>query len=246
MAYTKTELFVLPLAFLAMVGFAAFLRFVTFEKTRRIQDLPFFIIAVAVLIMEIIKQLRNLSQGYEAWSAPLHYCSTFFVWFPLAEFSKGKFRKRMQNVAFCASFCLLALFYFGPRAIIGNSCGGVFSSYAAFHTFFYHHLALFYCILGIVFKRFQPSETDGWIWIICTSAYLSIALVCSFVFEKNFFNILSSNVPFMESFRIAFGQIPYLFLLFSLLLFGGASIFWITARILEKRKIVNTNKKTVA
>ncbi len=244
MTYTKAELFVLPLAFLVMVGFAAFLRFTTFGKSRRVQDLPFFIIAVSILTMEIIKQLRKLMHGYDAWSIPLHYCSTFSVWFPLAEFSKGKFRKRLQNVAFCASFCLLALFYFGPRSIIGGACANVFGSYAAFHTFFYHHLALFYCILSIAFKRFQPSAEDGWIWIICTSVYFSTAVIFAFVFETNFFNILYSDVPFMEKFRVAFGQTPYLLLLSSLLLFGGASVFWIYRRNANKRK--RTIKKTVA
>lgn len=246
MEYTSAEFVVLPLALIAMLGLASLLRFVTLGKSERIQNLPFIIIAALVLLMEFSKQMRNLRGGYDTWGLPFHYCSTFAVWLPLAEFTRGNFRKRMKNVAFVATFCLLTLFYFGPRPIIGNACANLFQEYSAFHTFFYHHLALFYCILGIFFKRFTPERKDGWLWITCMSVYFSLALTFAFTFDRNFFNILYSDVPFLESFRLAFGQIPYLFLLSSLLLFGGASVFWITARIAEKRKTVIVNETTVA
>lgn len=230
MVYTRAEILVLPIAFLVMVGVSALLRIVLIEKPQRLQDLPFLVIAVAVLLLESIKQTRNILRGYDTWSIPLHYCSTFAFWFPLAEFSRGKMRKRMQNVAFCFSFCLLLCFYFGPRCIMGGACENIFGSFNSFHTFFYHHLALFYCILGIVFKRFQPSKTDGWLWIICTSVYFSLAVIFGFIFRTNYFNVLYSDIPFMEKFRLQCGQTVYLLFFSALLLWGGASVFWLSAR----------------
>ncbi|MBQ7924523.1 MAG: YwaF family protein [Clostridia bacterium] len=240
MTYTRAELFVLPIALSAMVFFALLLRFLTRKKPLWVQDLPFLCIAVAVLALELVKQGKNIVDGYDTWTIPLHYCSTFAVWFPLAEFTRGNVRKRMQNIAFVASFCLLALFYFNPRSIIGGACENVFGDFGAFHTFFYHHLALLYCILGIIFKRFRPDFHDGWLWISCMSVYLSIAVIFAFGFQTNYFNILQSNVPFMEFIRVTFGQIAYLLFFFSLVLLGGASVFWIKARFdkTDKRKTV--------
>ena len=147
MEYTKAELIILPIAFLSMLGIALFLRRLLLNKPEKIQKIPFIIIAILMLVGEFAKQIRGIIVGYNLWWLPLHFCSAFFLWFSLAEFTKGEFARRMRSVAFLATLCLFVAMYFNPRSIIGNACENIFSSFLSAHTFFFHHLAIFYFLL---------------------------------------------------------------------------------------------------
>ena len=236
MTYTKAEVMVIIPGFFILLGITLLLWFFLRNQSQKVKDIPFFCIAVIILALEIVKQIRNALTEKDLWALPFHYCSTFFLWFSLAEFSWGKFRKHMQNMAFISSICLLAVFYIGPRGILGSNCDAPFSDFKSFHGLTYHHLALLYGLLGIALKRFHPSIIDGWLWVLCSGIYFIIAMTCAYTLDENYFNVLYSIIPPLEWIRVTLGQVPYLIVLATFLLFGGAAVSWVPYAIMKHRK----------
>ncbi len=237
MSYTKAELIVLPIALITMITITFLLHFFLKDKAKRIQDIPFQVITILLIFGEIIKQILEFNEvdGYDFWAIPLHFCSTYFFWFALAEFSKGSFKTTMENIAFVASVYLVVGFYTMPKGIIGSACENIFENYSTFHTFFFHHLVLFYFILGIAFKRYTPKKQYVKAWVICFSAYFILATTCAHLLNTNYFNLLESNIPLMESFRLWAGQITYTFVMAFVTIAGGAIFLWVTSYFKNKK-----------
>lgn len=237
MGYTKAELLVLPIALFIMLAITAILWYALKNAPEKIRDIPFAVIAVLLIGGEIAKQIIELNEpdGYDFWAIPLHFCSTYFIWFSLAEFSKGKFRKSMQNVAFVATIYLVIGFYFYPSGIIGSACENVLRDFSTAHTFFFHHLVILYFLLAVAFKRYSPQKKDVKIWLICFTIYFLTATSCAHLLDTNYFNLLESILPPLENFRLWAGQIPYTLLMAIVTIAGGAAFLWITANVKEKR-----------
>ena len=142
MAYSKDDIVVLSITAVIMVAISVLLGIFLRKKSEKVKQIPFIIITVLLLGMELVKQILGIVNGYSKWDLPLHFCSTYFIWFSIAHFSNGKFSKAMQTVAFVASFYLVALFYFNPQSIIGDASSDIFGSFDSFHTFTFHHLVI--------------------------------------------------------------------------------------------------------
>lgn len=234
--YTRAELIVLLPLLCIMVGITIALYMLLKNKSKRIQNIPFIAITILLWIGEIIKQILNFRDGFDAWRLPIHYCSTLFIWFTLAEFTKGKFRNVMENIAFVSALLLFAVFYLYPRGILGDNCEQPFEDYYSFHSIYHHHMSLLYFMLGVAFKRFHPTHKLGWIWVLCTSIYYIIAIICAYALDTNFFNILESVIPPVESLRLLCGQVVYTIGLGGVLIFFGASVFWISTWFVNRKK----------
>ncbi|MBE5753451.1 MAG: hypothetical protein E7343_05240 [Clostridiales bacterium] len=237
MSYTKAELIVLPIALITMILITVLLYYFLKDKPKKIQDIPFQIITILLIVGEIIKQILEFSKsdGYDFWAIPLHFCSTYFFWFALAEFSKDSFKTTMENVAFVASVYLVVGFYAMPKGIIGSACENIFENYSTFHTFFFHHLVILYFILGVAFKRYNPKKQYVKSWIICFSAYFILATTCAHLLNTNYFNLLESSIPLMESFRLWAGQIPYTLIMAFVTIAGGAIFILISWNVSNKK-----------
>ena len=64
----------LPLMVL-MVIVAWVLRRVLKNKKEHVRMIPFQIVAAVIAVLEIVKQVKSLSDGYDLWHLPLHVCS---------------------------------------------------------------------------------------------------------------------------------------------------------------------------
>lgn len=236
--YTDAEKKLIPLMFFILLLITISLWLLLRHRGKVAQSIPFIVITLALIAGEVAKQVISYRQGYNLWHLPLHFCSTYFLWFSLAEFSFGKMRRTMQNIAFVATMYLFVAFYVSPRGVLGDACEDVFADYFTAHSFFYHHLVILYMMLSIAFKRFKPKKSDAWVWIICFACYFAVAATCAYTFDKNYFNILDSeSFPPLESFRLVVGQVVYnVFLAFSLLFFGPM-ILRISAHIREKHAL---------
>ena len=53
------------------------------KKSERIRMLPFQFFAVLLFVLEIVKQAKSFSQGYDLYHIPLHFCSLFVFMLPL-------------------------------------------------------------------------------------------------------------------------------------------------------------------
>ncbi|MBR2321674.1 MAG: YwaF family protein, partial [Clostridia bacterium] len=191
--YTDAEKKLIPLMFFILLLITISLWLLLRHRGQVAQSIPFIVITLALIAGEVAKQVISYRQGYNLWHLPLHFCSTYFLWFSLAEFSFGKMRRTMQNIAFVATMYLFVAFYVSPRGILGDTCEDVFADYFTAHSFFYHHLVILYMMLAVAFKRFQPKKTDAWVWIICFACYFAVAAICAYTLQENFFNILNSE-----------------------------------------------------
>ncbi|MBO5737034.1 MAG: YwaF family protein [Clostridia bacterium] len=210
------------------------------NKSERWQSVPFKVIAILLIVGEAGKQIISIKQGYNFWHLPLHFCSTYFIWFSLAEFSVGKMRQTMQNVAFVATLYLCVALYSYPSGVLSSACDNVFKTYFTAHSFFFHHLVIFYMLLSIAFKRFKPKKTDALTWIVCFSVYFTVATICAYTLNENYFGILDGNMlPPIEPIRLVIGQFWYDAGLGFVLIFFGAGVLllagWIS-QVIEKWK----------
>ena len=236
MGYTKAERVVLPIAFLIMLLLSLLLRLLLFDKSEKVKKIPFVVVTSLMILGELIKQIRGIIVGYDLWWIPLHFCSTFFVWLSLAEFTKGEFAGRMKNVAFLTTLCLVVAIYLFPRAILGNACENIFKDFLTAHNFFFHHLAIFYFLLSLALNRVNIQKTDAYYWITCMSAYFLVTVIFAYALKTNYFSLLYFPLGFLDSFRVTCGQLPYNLLQACVLIFAPVGVILLIDRLRKGKK----------
>jgi len=212
--WTNDEKFVLPLTLglilIISLIFCLWLR----KKSEKIKNVPLMVITVIMLVLEIVKQILSIKEGYDYWTIPLHFCSLFLYFYPLATLTKGKIKEFGVTMAFVCSCLMTALFYFNPSSIISESASDVFGSFGNFHTFIYHHLVMLFLFTGLFLNMFKISKKSFIHVLIGFSIYALLAVPLAHVLNTNYCNILTSNIPFMESLRLKVGQIIYTIVMF--------------------------------
>lgn len=243
MNYSKDEIVVLSISAGVILVIALILGFLLRNKSDKIRKIPLLVITIILLALEVVKQILSIATGYSFWALPLHFCSTYFIWFSLAHFTKGKFQKAMQSVAFVASLYLVALFYFDPVSIIGHACSNVFETFFTFHTFFFHHLVLLYFVLTIALKQVDLKLSHSIHFLVSMAIYYAVAVTCAHLLQVNYMNILTSSIPFMESLRLAIGQVGYTIILGIIVICAGAIIIALGSIIQKKIQEKQNSKK---
>lgn len=125
MAYGKSEIIVLPIMLVLIVILSFSLSKLLNNKPNYIKRIILASIPTIMLVMEIVKQITSIINGYSWFTLPLHFCSLYMIWFSFAEFGKGRFREFGQTVSMSTSILFLIMFYINPTSIIGNSCSNV-------------------------------------------------------------------------------------------------------------------------
>ena len=208
--YTASEKFLMPRLFLILLIVTVVLWLLLRYRSEAAQSIPFIVITLALIVGEVIKQVKCFQRGYIYWDIPLHFCSTYFIWFSLAEFTRGKVRATMQNIAVISTLYAALGMYIAPRGIFAEASDNMFADYFAAHTIIFHHLVVLYLMLSIAFHRFHPKKSDAWVWTACFSVYFVTALCCAYTLDTNYFNILDSEIiPPLETFRLQVGQVWY-------------------------------------
>ena len=213
---------VLPIMLLIMVMLAVIIGVKFRAKDNRLKNIPLAIITIILLILEIIKQIYALCDGsYCYYTLPLHFCSLFIYFSPLATFFKGKIQRFGKTMAYVTSVFLLAVFYFNPLAIIGRASDNLLYDFYSFHTFIYHHLAILFALTVIALRFYNFDKYSFLHVVIGISVYAIIALTVAYSTNTNYCNILTSNIQFMENIRTCFGQVAYTLILYLIGLLGG-------------------------
>ena len=84
MNWSNINKIVLPIVLAIIIIIAAILGVLLKKKSEKIRAIPLQIIAGVILVLEIIKQVMALIDGYSMWTFPLHYCSLFVFFFPFS------------------------------------------------------------------------------------------------------------------------------------------------------------------
>lgn len=219
----------LPLMVL-MVIVAWVLRRVLKNKEEHVRMIPFQIVAAVIAVLEIVKQVKSLSDGYDLWHLPLHVCSIITVLLPVVAFYRGRYQQSLRGVAaaFTAGLIVLMLVY--PNGIYSDSALlGTFQSFGYFHITVFHFLAVFAGILIFALDLHTPQpRSDMKAACAVMLCYCAVASVVANLLKINFHNFYRCILDPVEQLRLWFcahlgafgGQAFYVFL-FSLVNVSG-------------------------
>ena len=195
----------LPLAVAVMILIAIVLRLTIGKKDLKIRMIPFQILAVAIVLLEIGKQIVSFQNGYDLYHLPFHFCSMFIFMMPLMAFYTGKYRQAVCQItmAICAATTLLTLVY--PNLIYGAwNITGYFENYLDFHTVTFHNIVIFAFILVVALGLAEPTHKGGIKTVaIYTACFCVVSASMAHLLQTNFNNFYVCNIAPLEAVRQA-------------------------------------------
>ena len=230
MFWTPLHAYTLIPQFVFYIALAFILSRLLKNKDCETQLLPLKICTVILLLLEAAKQITGIVTGYDTYWIPLHFCSLFLYFHPLACFYKGKHRDSLILIAGVVSTCLFLFMAVYPNVIYSDEAvrsmwrfvTGRGGSFFELHTVLFHGIGLFTFFL-FVFQGLAKFNTrkDVKLLIVTYGAYCLIAGPIAQIIDTNFNNFVHSNAPFLENIRLAviesagpvLGQIVYVLII---------------------------------
>lgn len=227
-AWTTDLIIGMPIVLLIIIFISYIIRKTLKNKSERVRNYPLKIVAMVILILEIVKQVENVVTGFDPWAIPLHFCSLFVFFCPLAQFGTKKSKSFMKPVAFICAITMCLAFYTAPQWIIGkNAFMNFFNSFSEFHTVVFHHLVVLYAALTIALNDYVPKKKDYINLIVVMNIFLIIAIPFSYILDTNYCNILETTVPLLVPFQEYIGQVLYTLFIYIILNAGTALVsYW--------------------
>lgn len=210
MFWTPLHVYTLIPQFVVYIALAFILSRALKNKSYETQLLPLKICTILLLVLEVAKQIMGVVTGYATYWIPLHFCSLFLYFHPLACFCRGKLRDTFIMIAGVVSTCLFLFMAVYPNLIYSDDAirsmwayvTGSGGSFFELHTVLFHGIGLFTFFLflfqGLV--RFDTKK-DVLRILIVYGAYCVIVGPLSQLIDTNFNNFVHSNAPFLENFR---------------------------------------------
>jgi len=174
------------------------------NKDENVRLIPIHIISAILIILEIIKQIKSFSIGYQLDDLPLYYCSLFLYLFPLCSLGKGKLKKYAYFLTILSGTTLLAVMCIMPRVIYSeNAIKNFFNDFDDFHTVFYHNIVLFgTCLLFTLNLLDLNIKHKFWCALSFYLSYCIIVIPIALSLKVNFNQFYNSNIPLIEELRL--------------------------------------------
>ena len=186
-----------------MLLLCAVFRITLGKKSFEVRMIPFKIVAVLVVLLEIGKQALSFARGYDLYHIPLHYCSLFIFMLPIMAFYRGKHQDKVGGItaALCSSVFLMMIIY--PNLIYGSwNVINYFKGYFDFHTVTVHLLIMFAYLLIPALNLHTPAQKGEQkaviIFIIC---FCAVSATAAQLLETNYNNFYQCNIPPLEAVR---------------------------------------------
>ena len=184
---------------------AGVLRLALGKKSLKIRMIPFQILAVLIVLLEIGKQALSLQRGYDLYHLPFHFCSLFLFTLPAMAFYRGKHQKTVGAItsAVCASLFLLMLIY--PALIY--SAGNIqefFTNYFSFHTVAFHNIVMLAFLLIVALDLHEPApKGECKANLFFTIVFCIISASMAQLLQTNYANYYSCNIAPLEAVRVS-------------------------------------------
>lgn len=233
-----------------MLALAFLLRKWLLHKPMKVRMIPIQIIAVIIVVIEIGKQTISLSQGYDLYYLPFHFCSLFIFMLPIMAFYKGRHQNTVRGVtaALCASVFTLMLIY--PNLIYGaGSVETYFSKYISFHTVTFHNLVMlaFLLIPALNLQTPEPKK-DVKASMLFILVFCIVSASMAHILKTNYANYYTCNIPVLETVRLAVeniaGKVPAKLLYIAIVsalnfvyVYGAYWLYVLCCRINKKVKV---------
>lgn len=210
MFWTPLHAYTLIPQFIIYAALAFILSRALKDKDYETKLLPLKICTGALLLLEVAKQIMGIVTGYSTYWIPLHFCSLFLFFHPLACFYKGKHRDKFILIAGVVSTCLFLFMTVYPNVIYSddairsmwNYICGRGGSFFELHTVLFHGIGTFTFFL-FIFQGLAKFNTkkDVLLVIITYGSYCLIVGPFAQLIDTNFNNFVHSNAPFLENIR---------------------------------------------
>lgn len=195
-------------ALAVMILITVVLRVAIGGKSLKVRMIPFQILACIILVLEIGKQAVSLSQGYDLYHLPFHFCSLFIFMLPIMAFYKGKHMQKVRAVtaALCAAVFLMMLIY--PNLIYSAwDITHFFSDYMAFHTVLFHNIVMLAFVLIVALELHTPVQKgEQKAALLFTVCFCVISATMAQLLKTNYNNFYTCNIPIFETLRLAVQQ----------------------------------------
>ena len=204
--WTLTHAITLFPTLIVLAELAFILGYLLKNKNEMIRSIPLQLIAAALIIMEIIKQVKSFDANgvYDKYSLPLHFCSLYLYILPLHSFFRTKPRPIIDSLTVMLTASLIVNMLMMPANIYSaQNIREVFQNYGSFHTVIFHNLVIFYGMLTISLKAYKFNiKRDVIVSLIFLSIYVAVANVASYTLHTNFHNLYKCNITFIWTFII--------------------------------------------
>ena len=199
---------VLP-ALAGMLALAVILRLALRKQPWEIRMIPLKVLAVAIVLLEIGKQVVSFQGGYDLYSIPLHFCSLFIFMLPAFAFYRGKGYRTVGGITagLCAAVLALMLIY--PNLIY--SAGNIeayFKDFMSFHTVTFHNIVMLAFILIPALELHEPQpkgESMAVVWFMV--GFCLISSVMAQILKTNYANFYQCNIPVFEELRLSMQEV---------------------------------------
>ena len=230
MFWTPLHVYTLIPQFIVYAALAFILSRILRNKDYETRLLPLKICTVILLVLEVVKQIKGIVTGYDTYWIPLHFCSLFLYFHPIACFYKGKYRDRFMMIAGVVSTCLFLFMAIYPNVIYSDDAIRSMWDFVTGRggTFFELHTVLFHGIGTFTFFLFMfqglvgfDTKKDIVTVLITYGAYCLIVGPVAQIIDTNYNNFVHSNAPFLENIRTSiidglgafFGQTVYVLII---------------------------------
>lgn len=167
--------------------------------------IPFHVISVILLALEVGKQVTSLGRGYDLYHLPFHFCSLFIFVMPFMSVYKGKHVQAVRAIAasLCTSVFLMMLIY--PSLIYSAwDIQNFLADPLAFHTVLFHNLIMVAFLLFLALDVQQPVQKGEWKSVaIFTLCFCIVSAAMAQLLQTNYNNFYSCNVPPIENLRLS-------------------------------------------
>ncbi len=213
MPWSKLHAITLLPSVAGMVLLAALIGFLLRKKSDKIKMIPIQIIAAILIVLEILKQIHCILDGYSLYMVPLHFCSLFLYMFPFMACYFGKHKDKVRIVTLVTCTMLFGAMMIYPTLIYGISslegCMQAFTSFDAlkqnflsFHTVIYHNLVLFGFFLILALRLFNlEKKADLKVIFFTFLGFNIISASMAQILKENYNNFYYSGIAPVENIR---------------------------------------------
>ncbi len=180
------------------------------KKPLSIRMIPFQVLAVVIVFLEIGKQVISFSRGYDLYHIPLHFCSLFIFMLPAMAFYRGKNANTVAGVTSALCTAVFALMMIYPNLIYsaGNIENFFGDNFMDFHTVAFHNIVVLEFVLVVMLNLHTPAlKGESKVVVLFIVGFCVVSASMAQILETNFANFYSCNIPALESVRISMQDI---------------------------------------
>lgn len=203
--WTQTHWQTLFPAIIGMLLLSLLLRILLRDQPLKIRMIPFQVLAVLLVLLEIGKQALSLRAGYDLYHLPFHFCSMLIFLPVITAFYRGKYERSVRAITTAVSAAIFILTAIYPNLIYSaDNVKNFFGSYFDFHTVAFHNIAMLLFLLIPALNlhdpapKGEPKKVQLFILGFCV-----VSASMAYLLQTNFNNFYTCNIAPLEAVRLS-------------------------------------------